>query len=275
MKIRFSGFWTGFTPNNFFITKLLKNNNIPFEIVGGGEDIHILSCMSTPIFTNSAKHNIFYTGESTMTHPRASLNVGFQRGEKCLQIRNYERIHYEQTGNYKVYSTLDKVDYKSDKKFCIFAVNNGGCKVRNDFFDFLNTYKRIDSIGRFRNNCNIKGQRSNVEAYKTLLNKYNFMITFENKPREWYMTEKIYNAMLAGVIPIYWGDSNSAHEVFNKDSFINVPSPQHFNDAFRLVKLVIENEGDKYVGQKYVLNPEELDSKFQHASEELLNIITK
>jgi len=40
-----------------------------------------------------------------------------------------------------------------------------------------------------------------VETYK----RYKFVITFENRQLNGYLTEKIVNALLAGVVPIYFG----------------------------------------------------------------------
>ena len=43
----------------------------------------------------------------------------------------------------------------------------------------------------------------------------------ESKQKPYYVTEKILNAFEAGSIPIYWGDSIYAKELFNQKAFID------------------------------------------------------
>ena len=44
------------------------------------------------------------------------------------------------------------------------------------------------------------------DEYIKILAQYKFMICFENKFRPHYLTEKLFNAFYAGVLPISWGD---------------------------------------------------------------------
>ena len=53
------------------------------------------------------------------------------------------------------------------------------------------------------------------------ISEYKFYLAFENTKSPGYITEKIVNAMLAGVIPVYWGDE-SIFEFVNRDAIIYV-----------------------------------------------------
>ena len=55
-----------------------------------------------------------------------------------------------------------------------------------------------------------------VEQYKP----YKFALVFESYEISGYVTEKIVNAFLAGVVPIYWGNE-LVREIFNPQAFVN------------------------------------------------------
>jgi hypothetical protein len=64
--------------------------------------------------------------------------------------------------------------------------------------------------------------RDNWQYYR----KYRFAIAMENKAVPGYVTEKLLNAILAGSIPIYYGDQVWVKSVFNEKAIIFV---QDFN----------------------------------------------
>jgi hypothetical protein len=45
----------------------------------------------------------------------------------------------------------------------------------------------------------------------------------ENSQEEYYITEKLYNAMRAGIVPVYWGSPNVT-KYFNPNRFLHVRS---------------------------------------------------
>jgi hypothetical protein len=71
--------------------------------------------------------------------------------------------------------------------------------------------------------------------YKILVSSlYLFSAAFENSDCEWYHTEKIYQALLAGVVPVYVGSTTIAHRV-PKGSYIHV---RNFTTSAELAKLL-------------------------------------
>lgn len=99
--------------------------------------------------------------------------------------------------------------------FCCFVASNPRAPERNSFFKILNRKRKVDSGGRHFNN--IGDRVSNKAAF---LAKYKFIIAFENSRSSGYTTEKLVDAMLAGGVPIYWGNPEVGKE-FNTRSFIN------------------------------------------------------
>lgn len=74
-----------------------------------------------------------------------------------------------------------------------------------------------------------------------LYQQYNFVLAMENHDRKGYITEKIMNALEAGAIPVYWGDSHLAQKWFNPDAFIDLKHYQSFEKAADAVYALSQN----------------------------------
>jgi len=148
----------------------------------------------------------------------------------------YKRIQWH---NLDPKSLVKSDDYDAEKiysqkeNFCAFIYGHG-VPYREEFFKQLSRYKKVDAPGKSMNNMPntfdtiYKG--SVWERKRQFLNTYKFTISFENYVYPGYQTEKLYDAMLANTIPIYCGDIY-VNQVFNTDSFINVPDYIKLNNS--------------------------------------------
>ncbi len=133
-------------------------------------------------------------------------------------------------------------------KFCSFVVSSYNPKKnqnRVDLFNLLSRYKRVDSAGCVFNNIGGplpgRGAKNKVE----FLRPYKFNICYENTCKPGYVTEKIYDAMAARCLPIYWGPPEISQQ-FNPRSFLN---RSDFPSDEALVEKIIEldKDDDKYL----------------------------
>lgn len=136
--------------------------------------------------------------------------------------------------------------FLSKDKFCnfIYSNNKWNDKIRNEFFDALSQYKRVDAGGKVNNNIgySVKDKREFQEQYK-------FSIAFENSRKNGYTTEKIINAFAAGTIPIYWGNPLIVKE-FNAKAFINVFEYASLEDCVKRVAEIDQRE-DLYLQMQH------------------------
>ena len=137
--------------------------------------------------------------------------------------------------------------------FCSFVVStNHPVKNRKrlEFFQKLSRYKKVDSGGRFMNN--IGGPVAQTwHAKVQFLRSYKFHLAFENESHDGYTTEKIYDAMMARTLPIYWGNPRIAEE-FNPRSFL---SYFDYGSDEALLERVIELDRDNAKYLNYAREP--------------------
>ena len=110
----------------------------------------------------------------------------------------------------------------SKTKFCNFLYSHK-VPYREAFFTQLSKYKQVDAPGRSMNNMpgiDVLYSGGKWEIKKQFLSAYKFTIAFENDIFPGYQTEKLYDAMMAGSIPVYCGDP-FVGDIFNTKSFIN------------------------------------------------------
>lgn len=113
--------------------------------------------------------------------------------------------------------------YNSKSLFCNFLYSH---KVgyREEFFKQLSKYKKIDAPGLSMNNMvsiDQKYKGTIWERKRQFLKPYKFTIALENYSYPGYQTEKLYDAMRADSVPIYFGDP-FVGDIFNTKSFVNL-----------------------------------------------------
>ena len=139
------------------------------------------------------------------------------------------------------------------RKFCsIVITGQHPRKNRNraEFFEKLSRYKTVDSGGRYKNNVGGPvpgGSKGKIE----FLRPYKFNVCFENGSHPGYTTEKIWEAMVARTLPIYWGNPLIAEE-FNPKSFLNRAD---FPSDEALIEKIIELDQDDEKYLAYTREP--------------------
>ena len=148
----------------------------------------------------------------------------------------YTRINYYKK-NYNNYKNHDKINTSFiDKKFCLMINKSGLNPEINTIVNELSKIDKIDNINMYNNLILRKSCYNSIELLN-VLNKYKFIICYENSYNNGYITEKIFNCFFAKTIPIYNG-SETISNYINENSFINVRSSNYIE----LIKELNENE---------------------------------
>jgi len=125
-------------------------------------------------------------------------------------------------------------------RFCNFIYTNDrrDTWVRRDLCKLLSKYKRVDCPGYSLNNMpRIERGRSKQLNFMA---EYKFTIASEHTLSDYYLTEKIFHAFLAGTVPIYWGNPKAAN-FFNPAAFVNCHDYDSFDDVVDRVREIDTN----------------------------------
>jgi len=109
-------------------------------------------------------------------------------------------------------------------KFCAFVSYDLLCLTRHRFVEILSAHMRVEAGGRvLRSVRHALGPRDapNYPAgVADFYRPYKFVIAFENSLALDYASEKVWAAIHADAVPIYWGNPHIANW-FNPERFIN------------------------------------------------------
>lgn len=238
IKIDFSDFWGGYNKTDNYFYNLLKEE---FDIEISNNPDYLFFSVFGNQHQNYRCKKIFYTGENV---PGDMNYCDYSFTFEPTDSKNYRLPHYLLYDNY--YDLTNKKVNESllNRKFCNFVVSNGNCDTRNNFFQKLSKYKKVDSGGSVFNNIGYK-----ISDKRKFQSEYKFSITFENNAYRpeypYYITEKPFEAMCVNSIPIYRGGSK-INEDFNTKSFINF---HDFNSEDEMIEYIIDldKNDDKYL----------------------------
>lgn len=246
LRIAFTDFWHGHGEAE------VRERNPLYRMLSRHFDLRlsrdpefvVYSCFGRRFLKYSCTR-VFYTGENVRPN-FAECDFAFSFDYPVTDL-NYRLPLY------RFYDHFDKclprpapaLDW-SDKKFCNFVYSNARARPRIDFFHRLNRYRPVDSGGRLMNN--VGGPVTDKLAFQS---GYRFSIAFENSCHPGYTTEKVLDALIAGTVPIYWGNPLVARD-FNPDCLINC----HDFDGFdAVVEHVARVDRDPELYRRYVTAP--------------------
>ena len=124
------------------------------------------------------------------------------------------------------------------EKFCGGVLNHERNEdhFREKFVYELNKYKKVDLGGEINNTIGY-----NITNNVEFLSSYKFSIAFEKNSGDGYATKHIINSLLAGTIPIYYGDY-LIDEYINPKTFILVRNDIDLMEKIEYIKEIDNND---------------------------------
>lgn len=247
VKLKFVGFWSGFTPERSIIYKILKKH---YEVILTDDaDYIICSIFGNPYeYTKYPQIRIMHNGENYVPDfnlvdyavSRYQIDFGDRNfylpgcadfvDDRFLELQ-YQNRDFDE-------SILKEKIYFADFVYGHDSEDDG----RSTFFKLLNEYKRIESAGSYLNNMADGHTVSFLDESKlNLQRKCKFSICFESVIRNGIVTEKISDAFRANTIPIYLG-GEGVDRIFNGHAFINCAKYKNFDEVIEKVKEIDQND---------------------------------
>jgi len=150
---------------------------------------------------------------------------------------------YNESDIEKINDYVETVDL-SDKKFCclINSHDNGGTRL--PIYNVLKVLDNIDCPGKLLNNCsneelNKLGNREYIKNFLFNICPENFAVNLPG-----YTTEKIYNCLFSGAIPIYFGYLDDIDkEIINEKRILRIhpDKKDKLEKAFSKVNKLLNN----------------------------------
>ena len=110
-------------------------------------------------------------------------------------------------GDFTPSSIPVSIDLSDKNGICMFISSRLNHSHRQEYLAELMQYLPIDSYGSLFHNKTVEADKGWVTKHATYAH-YRFIIAFENAIAEDYVTEKFYDPLLAGAVPIYLGAPN-------------------------------------------------------------------
>lgn len=169
------------------------------------------------------------------------------------------RNNYRWLPDKVVLKPLEQVDLQSRK---IVAVMGYGHREKQKI---LKKNSQLISINHLRVQLALEGHRRGIldiygrgwpdgiskgesrggnwrSAKQQILHNYRFNLAFENTTWKHYCTEKMWDAIQAGCLPIYYGKGNSIYEDFPRESFIDFCDFKSIDELFEYVQTLSEED---------------------------------
>lgn len=239
--IAFCDFWEGFDPENtYFFPVLRKHFDVRLVASTERPDVLFYSYFGRTHLFTEAGIKVYFTGENDVPNfNQCDYAISFHHlafGMRHLRLPLY--VFYPA---FNLLRTNKRSAATADREFCSFVVSNNvhADPFRTEFFHKLSEYKRVNSGGRYLNN--IGGPVADKHKF---LEQHKFNIAFENSSVDGYTTEKIFDALAAGTLPIYWGNPRVNIDV-NPKSFINIANFKSVSEAIEHI-IKVDNDNELY-----------------------------
>lgn len=209
--------------------------------------------------------NIFFSGENLkrtnfiqyadhlLNNKKVDLALGFEHFDDRCYFRFPLWLHYmfEPESSPKHIrqrcEQLTHPDIGERSRFACHVSSEDNIGLRKVICDSLSNISRVDCAGKVLHNCDDlwKDFQNDKHYY---LQQYRINICPENSNADGYVTEKVFQAIDAGCIPLYWGSYNNPEpEVLNPEAILFWEKDED-NDALLKQVMEIYSDNDSYRG---------------------------
>ena len=294
MKVAYLNWWSyhGFFQDRY-LSSYINEMITEVTIVDASENPDLLICSVFGPLQNiincKARKKIFFSGENL---GRSFDNAFLEYKNKELMQKTFDLIiGFEPTNldkktirfplwityyGYEAKKIIDYLEtsYKNNKTnkviFGSLVSRHDPIGCRRFLYNELSKYGKVICPGPLLRNINI--HNGNFDKVK-VISKCTYNICPENSKGEGYCTEKIFHALEAGCIPIYWGNGKPEPDLLNENKycFCNFDNKTNLSKS---IKYVVENKDQYLNGPIFKPNAEKvLEKYFSDLKEQLESLL--
>ncbi len=233
-QVQYYNMWYGFERTNAQWERFLMAKGL----LDSGKSVAIFSCLG-PRYLIDLVHTdvkLFYTGENLKRvtlnkyadHALRNQSIDLAIGFEVFEDSRYFR--YPLWMDYMFEPEFSETDIRSKckqlrfpthtaRKFCCMVASNSADGLRDEMMNAISKIGHVDSAGLYLHNDDSL-QTEYADNKLAYLKSYVFNICPENTSAYGYTTEKLFEAISSGCIPIYWGADFADKAVINEDAVI-------------------------------------------------------
>jgi hypothetical protein len=249
LRVAFTDLWSNATPERSFLLRALRVTT-PAEVVEPRDAELLFFSVFGDDHARFVGTKVQYTGENT--RPRFDL-ADFCIGSDFVDDPRYLRYPFFAAAYHNdLWSSPppEPGPAWSNREFCLFLYSHA-TRERRQVFEALSRYRPVTSPGAFLHNVDVPDLAPRTGAWRPSKLRYQrnfrFTVAYENSAYPGYTTEKIVDALLAGSIPIYWGNPEIARDI-RLECFIHA---RDFPDLEALVEHVRRVDTDGALADAY------------------------
>ena len=221
-------YWGQFISHRHLLDSLPNKTLALFSVFGKREIIDKIAADYKIFYSaeNLGRDNFHQYADYCLSNPSINLAMGFDYIDNPRYIRFPLWMDYM----FDPWLSTDEIRKKCAElrfpkctgkdKLCCMVASNPGDGLRKEMFDGISKFCHVDSSGRFLHNDD--SLKTEFGDRKTdYLSRYCLNICPENTDAPGYVTEKIFESISCGCVPIYWGSSQHPEpNVLNLDAII-------------------------------------------------------
>ncbi|MBR8465928.1 hypothetical protein KDE13_06135 [Campylobacter sp. faydin G-140] len=258
--ISYCNYWKMNNPKQEWFYKFLEHRNL----LGKGNKITFISSFGYRfVIPFLSDKKVFFSGENLSNSCIEDIHnkfadycidkVDLALGFDFIDAKNYLRfplwIRYlvkPQDSFEDISDRIKKInsfEYRNNKrdKFAALVASHDKGNIRRKMLNELQKLGAIECAGAFNKNTNSL-QDDYCDNKIEYLKQFKFNICPENSDNKGYVTEKIFESIMAGCIPLYWGGGGYIeNDILNQKCFIlfDENNLEQFNQS---VNMLLNNE---------------------------------
>ncbi|WP_169719429.1 glycosyltransferase family 10 domain-containing protein [Olivibacter sitiensis] len=227
---------------------------------------------------SKSKVKLFYTGENVRRFHEyrdyCLSSVDISLGFDYIDATNYLRfpiwlfyffaVDFHQRDIQVVLDNFYQPGSSAKDKFCAMVCSHDKNGIRSRLYHALSEIEQVDSAGSFMPNTNELKSKFNNDKI-SFLKQYKFNICPENTNHDGYVTEKLFEAIRAGTVPIYWGAKGQPEpDVLNHDAIVR------WDDKFsvkKVMRIVEDLHSSKKRYQEFTAQPKFKDTAAEYIAD--------
>jgi len=257
-QIYYYNFWTTQRAEDIWFTKFINHHKL---LENTRKKVHFYSVLG-PIFKLRHRQkgvNIFYSGENIQAVRFKeykllceqkpfdfSMGFDFESRDDYMRFPLWIISLFDPLADYKIVKRrvkqLSEVIHDGRNGFCSLVASHDRNGIRAQIMDELAKIASVSSGGRIHNNTDKLNTLYANNKYE-FIRQYKFNICPENSDAPGYVTEKLFHAIEAGCIPVYWGANNKPEpEILNQNALICWNENGNNQVAVDLIESIYESE---------------------------------